>query len=172
MPGIDNGYEVAARTPGFTDYNRVRSGAGLSAKPVEAVERALANTIYGVRVERAGEVVGFGRVVGDSGLYYEVVDVAVLPEHQGNGLGAAIMDSLMGYLRQNAAPGAFVGLHAGRDSPGCTSGTGSRCGRRSRRGCRRCCSAGPLTGLLQERSAREIGSQRAELAAGADRAGG
>lgn len=63
-------------------------------------------------------MVGFGRVVGDGGLFYEVVDVAVLPDHQGLGIGAGIMDRLMQYLSGNATPGAFVSLHAGRGVSG------------------------------------------------------
>ena len=34
----------------------------------------------------------------------------MLPEHQGNGFGARIMDALMRYLERAARPGAFVGL--------------------------------------------------------------
>jgi GNAT superfamily N-acetyltransferase len=118
MHAVLDGYDVVERVPGVVDYNRVRADAGLSVKPAEAAERALANTIHGVRVELDGDVVGLGRAIGDGGLYYEIMDVAVLPEHQGNGLGAAIMDSLMSYLRENATPGVFVGLHAGRGVSG------------------------------------------------------
>lgn len=109
-----DGYSIVERVPGVGDYNWVRSGAGLSSKLPEAAELALANTLYAVRIEFAGEVVGFGRIAGDGGLYYEIVDIAVLPEHQGNGLGALVMESLMAYPRENAVSGAFVGLHAGR----------------------------------------------------------
>lgn len=113
-----DGHDVVERVLRVLDYNRVRSGAGLSVKPAEAAEGALENTIHGVCVELEGEMVGLGRVIGNGGLYYEIVHVAVLPEHQENGLGAAIMDSLVSYLRENAAPGAFAGLHARRGVSG------------------------------------------------------
>lgn len=106
-------YRFIERAPGVEDYNRVRAAAGLGVKPESAVRRGLANTLYGVCVEYGGEIIGFGRIIGDGGLFYEVVDVAVLPEHQGTGLGAGIMDRLMVYLRENASAGAFVSLHAG-----------------------------------------------------------
>jgi GNAT superfamily N-acetyltransferase len=38
--------------------------------------------------------------------------VIVLPEHQGRGQGARLMDALVGYLERSARPGAFVGLMA------------------------------------------------------------
>jgi GNAT superfamily N-acetyltransferase len=69
--------------------------------------------VYAVRVERDDETVGIGRIIGDGALFFEIVDMAVLPGHQGNGLGDAIMAALMGYLRGNARPGSFVGLFAG-----------------------------------------------------------
>ena len=55
---------------------------------------------------------GIGRIVGDGALFFEVVDIAVVPEHKGKGLGARIMGALMSFLRSNARPGAFVGLVA------------------------------------------------------------
>ena len=71
---------------------------------------------------------GFGRIVGDGGLFFEVVDIAVLPEHQMKGLGAMVMDALTSWLRSNAAPGAFVNLVA---DPG-VSGFYERYGFRAR----------------------------------------
>lgn len=106
-------YRFIERAPGAEDYNRVRAGAGLGLKPEQAVRRGLANTLYSVCAECEGQIIGFGRIIGDGGLFYEVVDVAVLPEHQGIGLGAGIIDCLMSYLRENASAGAFVSLHAG-----------------------------------------------------------
>ena len=68
----------------------------------------LANTAFGVRVEKEEMVVGMGRIFGDGALFFEIVDIAVLPEHQGKGLGAIVMDALMAFLYENATPGAFV----------------------------------------------------------------
>lgn len=105
-------YRIVEKVPSVEDYNRVRVGAGLSKKAPAAAEVGLANTVFGVCVEKDGSVVGIGRIVGDGGLFFEVVDIAVLPGHQGKGLGAKVMDALMAYLRENSAPGAFVSLIA------------------------------------------------------------
>ena len=40
------------------------------------------------------------------------MDVAVVPEHQGEGLGAMVMDALMSWLRDNAPTDAYVQLIA------------------------------------------------------------
>ena len=105
-------YRLAKRVPSIGDYNRVRVAAGLSEKSVEAARLGLANTVFGVCVENRGEVVGIGRVVGDGGLFFEVVDIAVVPEHQKRGLGKIIMDALVSWLTVNAPPTAFVSLIA------------------------------------------------------------
>jgi len=62
--------------------------------------------------------VGIGRVIGDGGLFFEVVDIAVAPEHQKRGLGRTIMDALMSWLTVNAPPTAFVSLIADEVLPG------------------------------------------------------
>ena len=105
-------YRLLGRVPSVEDYNRVRTAAGLGGKDPAAAEVGLANTVFGVCVERDEGLVGFGRIVGDGGLFFEVVDIAVLPEHQKKGLGAMVMDALTSWLRSNAAPGAFVSLVA------------------------------------------------------------
>ena len=37
------------------------------------------------------ERIGIGRVVGDGGCFFEITDMAVLPAHQGRGVGRLIM---------------------------------------------------------------------------------
>ena len=107
-------YRLIPEAPSVEDYNRVRVAAGLSKKDPEAASVGLSNSVYAVRVQLAGEVVGIGRIVGDGALFFEVVDIAVLPEHQKKGLGAQIMGALMRWLRENARPGAFVSLISDR----------------------------------------------------------
>ncbi len=68
----------------------VRVAAGPSRRDPWAAEIGLANTVFGVCVEAEGRVVGIGRILGGGGLFFQVVDVAVLPEHQKKGLGAKI----------------------------------------------------------------------------------
>jgi hypothetical protein len=75
-------YRLAERVPSVEDYNRVRVAAGLSEKYAEAARVGLANTVFGVCVENRDEVVGTGRVIGDGGLVFEVVDIALVPAHQ------------------------------------------------------------------------------------------
>ncbi|HST51874.1 MAG TPA: GNAT family N-acetyltransferase [Pyrinomonadaceae bacterium] len=103
-------YAVVERTPTVEEYNRVRGAAGLSVKNEVAARRGLANTLFGVCVEYDGVAVGIGRVIGDGGLFYDIVDVAVVAEHQKQGVGKLIMDALMSYVDANAPPTSLVCL--------------------------------------------------------------
>ena len=53
-----------------------------------------------------------GRVVGDGGTVFVVVDIAVQRDHQGQGLGKRIMAALDAWLRANAPPSAYIMLVA------------------------------------------------------------
>ena len=57
-----------------------------------------------------------GRMLGDGGWYFHVIDMAVLPEHQRRGIGDAILTWLLSQVRQRAPAGAIVNLIA--DPPG------------------------------------------------------
>ena len=56
-----------------------------------------------------------GRVLGDGGWYFHVVDMAVAPAHQRRGL-AAILSALLDTISRGATPNAYVSLLA--DPPG------------------------------------------------------
>ncbi|MGE1080630.1 GNAT family N-acetyltransferase, partial [Bacillus subtilis] len=49
---------------------------------------------------------------GDGGCFFQVVDIAVKPEHQGRGLGKAIMNALMEHVKSEFPASAYVSLIA------------------------------------------------------------
>lgn len=100
------------RFPGIDDYCRLRAATGLSPKRTEAAARGLPNTVHGVSLLHGGEVIGMGRIVGDGGCFFFVVDVAVDPAYQRRGLGKRIMGALDAWLRANAPDSAHVALFA------------------------------------------------------------
>jgi GNAT superfamily N-acetyltransferase len=105
-------YTLVARTPAPEEYRALRRLSGLSEKSLEAAERGLPATLYAVVIETNGVAVGMGRVIGDGGTAYQLVDIAVLPEHQRNGLGKRIVGALVGWLHVNAPKSAYVSLIA------------------------------------------------------------
>ncbi|MBX9666157.1 MAG: GNAT family N-acetyltransferase [Candidatus Obscuribacterales bacterium] len=105
-------YKLVAEAPNVENYCRLRVTAGLSAKTKEAANAGLINTYHGVSVLHGEEIVGMGRIIGDGGCFFQVVDIAVVPEHQGKGVGKQIMTALMDYLKVNAPESAHVTLLA------------------------------------------------------------
>ncbi len=108
--------ELVERFPDVADYLRVRAAAGMHPKTAEAARRALPNTLYGVSLLRAGEVIGMGRIIGDNGCFFVVVDIAVIPELHGRGLGKRIMAALDAWLTANVPASAYVSLSADGDA--------------------------------------------------------
>jgi len=47
------------------------------------------------------------RVIGDSGLYFYIQDVIVLPQYQKMGIGILMMERVMNFLDNNLSPLAF-----------------------------------------------------------------
>lgn len=102
--------------PAVEEYLALRLAAGLSPFPPEAAARGLAGTWSAACARDGVKLVGMGRVVGDDGCFFQIVDIAVHPSMQRRGLGRAIMQKLVESLRERAPAGAFVSLLA--DPPG------------------------------------------------------
>lgn len=110
-------YEIRHEVPSVSDYIAIRLAAGLSRKSPEAAIIGLSNGLCCVVVHSDGGPVGLGRVIGDGGCFFEIVDIAVRPEHQRRGLGDLIMKALMKWIRENAPPTAYVSLMADHGTP-------------------------------------------------------
>ena len=91
-------YRLVPRTPSIAEYRDLRRLSGLSEKSLTAAERGLPATLFAVVIEVDGQAIGMGRVIGDGGTAYQLVDIAVLPAHQGQGLGKRIVAALVEWL--------------------------------------------------------------------------
>ena len=105
-------YVCDLTTPSVDTYRALRRDTGLSEKNLAAAEKGLAGTLFAVQVLSDGATVGMGRVVGDGGCFFQVVDIAVLKSHQGRGLGKVIMTEIMNYLAQAVPESGYVSLIA------------------------------------------------------------
>lgn len=112
------GYRLAEGPPSVAEYVALRSDAGLTPRRPDQAEAALGGSWCAVHVvhEEERRAVGMGRVIGDGGWYFHLVDLAVLPDHQRRGLGDLILTALVARIKREAPSGAFVNLLA--DPPG------------------------------------------------------
>lgn len=111
MSGQSN-YFLLNEIPSEATYRALRVAAGLSAKSGEAAARGLPNSLFAIQVLHGDRPVGMGRVIGDGGCFYQVVDIAVRPDHQGQGLGKMIMAEIVAYLEREVPEGGYVSLLA------------------------------------------------------------
>jgi GNAT superfamily N-acetyltransferase len=114
---MQDAYRLVMGTPPLDDYLRLRVESGLSPRTADQARAGLPGSWAACHVvHEGGEVVGMGRLIGDGGWYFHVVDMAVLPAHQRQGVGDAVLSALLERIREVAPPGAYVNLLA--DPPG------------------------------------------------------
>ena len=113
------GYELRARGSDRRDYLRLRADSGLTPERSDQAEAGLPGSWWACHVvhRASGTAVGMGRVLGDGGWYFHLVDIAVDPAHQRRGLGDAIMTALLARIDAAAPPDAWM------TAPGRPSGT-------------------------------------------------
>ena len=104
--------EIIEVLPSPQEFCDLRVAAGLSAKSLKAASIALPNSLYGVCIRENNTLIAMGRVVGDGACNFEVVDVAVNPSYQGQGLGRIVMEHIDAYLASVALEGSYVSMIA------------------------------------------------------------
>ncbi|MFW7525051.1 GNAT family N-acetyltransferase [Vibrio ostreicida] len=105
-------YTVEHNVPSAEEYCYMRVRAGLSAKSLQAASIGLPNSLYAISIRDRGQLIAMGRVVGDGGCNFEVVDIAVDPSYQGQGLGRDVMMHIDHYLSSVTLQGSYVSMIA------------------------------------------------------------
>ncbi|WP_338075631.1 GNAT family N-acetyltransferase [Chengkuizengella sediminis] len=99
-------------SPDIEDYQNLRKITGLSEKSERGAKLGLKNTTHAISFYYDNDLIGMGRIIGDKGCFYQIVDIAVDPNYQGQGFGKLIMNELTTYLDEHAPDGAYVSLIA------------------------------------------------------------
>ena len=106
-------YTLMANTLSTKDYVKLWESVGWGNPPAEnQIEAGLKNSMISVAAIYENEVIGMGRVVGDGVIICYILDLIVMPEFQGKGIGKAIMEKLIAYVKASALPntGISIGL--------------------------------------------------------------
>jgi ribosomal protein S18 acetylase RimI-like enzyme len=107
---------IRSGVPTVEDYCRLRALCGMGPRSDAGAAIGLPNSWYGVQALDDDRPVGMGRVVGDGGCFFQIVDICVLPQYQGHGLGKSIMRELVRELDARAPASAYVSLIADGES--------------------------------------------------------
>ena len=111
-------YPLIERKPTPGEFLKLRKVVEWTQPSVEAVKKGLEGTLYAACAMEGDEIIGMARVIGDGATVFYIQDVIVIPDRQNQGIGTALMENMMEYIRRNAVPGAVVGLMSalGRES--------------------------------------------------------
>jgi len=92
-----DGYDWSDELAGldFDELSELYRIAPLGTKPPDALRTVFGNSMYRWFVRAGGALVGAGRAVADGRDVAYIADVAVHPEHQGRGLGRAVVRRLV-----------------------------------------------------------------------------
>ena len=97
-------------------YQTMRVTCGLSAKTEEACQIGLDNSLYSIMLKEDENVIGIGRVIGDGGCFCQVVDICVIPEKQGKGIGKLIMENISKFIKTKLPKSCYTSLIADGDA--------------------------------------------------------
>lgn len=109
---MNSDFNIKYEAPTPIEYNNIRVEGGMSRKPQEAATIGLKNSLFTVCIYHGNTLIGMGRIIGDGGAFFQIVDIVVKPSNQKKGIGKLIMKKLMEYLDQNTYPGSYVSLIA------------------------------------------------------------
>lgn len=115
---IDSEYLVTEDYPSVEDYLGLRQAVDWSNPTNEIAAGGLRGSLFCVCIRHADKLVGFGRVIGDGCFTFYIQDVIVHPDHQRKGLGTAVMQNIMSYIRAVGGENACVGLMSAGDRAG------------------------------------------------------
>ena len=90
-------------------YNALLKSVGWKERPHEQILRGLKNSIV-FAAEHDGIPVGIARIVTDGGYIAIIVDVIVRPDYQGNGIGKALTQKAVDYLKNNLPAGWGINI--------------------------------------------------------------
>ncbi|WP_406656018.1 GNAT family N-acetyltransferase [Methanolobus sp. ZRKC2] len=111
-------YTIEEKLPSVEEYIHIRESVGWPYPNNEAIEKSLNNSNYCVCAVENGRIIGMGRVVGDDSFIFFVADVIVLPEYQRQGIGTALMEKIMAYLRENLQEYSYITLMSAKGMEG------------------------------------------------------
>jgi GNAT superfamily N-acetyltransferase len=107
-------YRVVLRMPTDLEHAKLARAVGWLKEGAEFKYHPAVFQIAAVAEDATtGEVVGCAYLVGDNQSIYYMREVMVLPAWQRHGIGTAVVQALVDWLKTNASPKAIVGLFTG-----------------------------------------------------------
>ena len=101
------------------ELNLLYNSVGWGAYNDEITKRALDNTFYSVSVYENDEIVGFGRLIGDTICFMYIQDIMVKPKFQNKKIGTMIMNKILEKIdelkKENPDIRVYLGASKGKE---------------------------------------------------------
>jgi GNAT superfamily N-acetyltransferase len=91
-----------------SDYMELRKIVGFKALSQRQAETALKNYVFLIVAKSHDKTIGMTRLIFDGAYIAVLVDVIVLPEYQGHGVGKIMIEKALAYLKTSMADGEQV----------------------------------------------------------------
>jgi len=107
-------FRIVLRVPTIAEHSKFMHAVGWLGEVAEVkLHPAMFRMATVAEDVATGEAVGCAYLVGDNLSFYYIREVMVLPAWQGRGIGTAVVQGLIDWLKANAHPKATVGLFTG-----------------------------------------------------------
>jgi len=102
------------------DYLMLRKAVGFKELSARQAEAALKNKAFLIVATDDDRTVGMTRLIADGAYIAVIVDVIVLPEYQGRGIGRAMMDKTMDFIKSSITDDEQIAVYliAAKDKEG------------------------------------------------------
>ena len=109
---------ITYQPPSADEFIGLRNSVGWGCPDKETVTEGLKNSLFSVCIRLHGELIGYGRVIGDRAFTLYIQDVIVKPAFQRQRIGTNIMDEIMNYIKSSYKKGCMVCLMASKGREG------------------------------------------------------
>ncbi len=111
--------KIKENNKNVNEFNLLYDSVGWGAYSKEVAQKALDNTFYSISVYDDNEIIGYGRIIGDTICFLYIHDIMVKPEYQGNKIGTLIMNKLLEKIdqikKENPYLRVYLGASKGRE---------------------------------------------------------
>ena len=108
------------KIPTADEFNYLTNSVDWGKRDNLIVEEALKNSLYSLCVYNDGQIIGYGRIIGDKTMFLYIQDIMVIPKYQNKKVGTEIMMHLLEkieeYKKNNPEIRAYLGASKGKES--------------------------------------------------------
>ncbi|MBP3255846.1 MAG: GNAT family N-acetyltransferase [Clostridia bacterium] len=92
--------EFKENNKNIEEFNLLYDSVGWGSYDSKITKKALDNTFYSISVYDNNQIIGYGRIIGDTICFLYIQDIMVMPEYQGKKIGTLVMNKLLEKVKE------------------------------------------------------------------------